>query len=92
MSRQTDLEASILEAYNIIRKWEKRLLDADPTEQARCKREIEEHWEKIRGCGAGVVQTCPERSEGGGGGQNYPSSQTFGLFGEGSHHAGARED
>jgi formylglycine-generating enzyme required for sulfatase activity len=48
MSRKADLEQYIRDAYEIIRKWEKRRLDADPTELARCEREIEEQWEKVR--------------------------------------------
>jgi hypothetical protein len=49
MSRKIDLEQHIRESYSLIRQYEDRLrLSADPKEQARARRAIEEQWDLVR--------------------------------------------
>ena len=63
MSRKTDLEQHIRESYSLIRQYEETLrLSADPKEQARSRRGIEEQWEFIKGYLAEYVPLCERLS------------------------------
>ncbi len=49
MGRKEDLESHIRESYSLIRQYEDMLrLSADPKEQARSRRGIEEQWDLVR--------------------------------------------
>ena len=59
MSRKTDLEQHIRESYSLIRQYEEMLrLSADPKEQARSRRGIEEQWDLIKGYLAEYIPLC----------------------------------
>jgi len=63
MSRKTDLEQHIRESYSLIRQYEDMLrLSADPKEQARSRRGIEEQWELIERYLAEYVLLCERLS------------------------------
>ena len=59
MPRKTDLEQHIRESYDLVRQYEQVLrLSADPKEQARSRRGIEEQWDLIKGYLAEYVPLC----------------------------------
>ena len=59
MSRKADLEQHIRESYSLIRQYEDMLrLSADPKEQARSRRGIEEQWDLIKGYLAEYLPLC----------------------------------
>jgi len=63
MSRKTDLEQHTRESYSLIRQYEDMLrLSADPKEQARSRRGIEEQWELIKSYLAEYVPLCERLS------------------------------
>ena len=63
MARKTDLEGHIRESYGLIRQYEEMLrLSADPKEQARSRRGIEEQWELIERYLAEYVPLCEHLS------------------------------